>query len=109
MELIGTITKKLSIESGVSKAGKDWKKQSVVLDMNKDWNSEVCIEFFGDDKVALVSGFEVGTDVKVGINVSSRAWNDKYFHSITGWRMDLIDAKVDAPATAEDTSNDLPF
>ena len=40
MEITGTITKKLDIQSGVSKAGKEWRKQGIVVDMNKDFNSE---------------------------------------------------------------------
>jgi len=111
MEIIGTIKTKLDIESGVSKAGKDWSKQTIVLDMNKDFNSEVAISFFGADKLALVDGFEIGTDVKVGINVSSREWNGRYFHNIDGWRIDSIDApkSVAVEVGADDGDTGLPF
>ncbi|BAQ93016.1 hypothetical protein [uncultured Mediterranean phage uvMED] len=111
MEIIGTIKTKLAIESGTSKAGKEWSKQSIVIDTNKDWNSDVCISFFGADKLALVDSFEVGTDVKVGINVSSREYNGKYYHNIDGWRIDSIDAPKSAvvDVTAPAQSDDLPF
>jgi len=112
MDIIGTIKTKLDIESGVSKAGKDWTKQTIVLDMNKDFNSEVAISFFGADKLALVDGFEVGTDVKVGINVSSREWNGRYFHNIDGWRIDSIDAaspKALEVGADDDGDTGLPF
>ena len=111
MEITGTITKKLDIQSGVSKAGKEWRKQEIVVDMNKDFNSEACISFFGDDKLAMISGFEIGNDVTVGVNVSSKAWKDRYFHSIDGWRIDLVAQSKPSGAleTQEDTSGDLPF
>ena len=111
MEIIGTIKSKLAIESGTSKAGKEWSKQSIVIDTNKDWNSDVCISFFGADKLAMVDGFEVGTDVKVGINVSSREFNGKYYHNIDGWRIDSVDAPKSAvvDVTAPAQSDDLPF
>ena len=112
MDIIGTIKTKLDIESGVSKAGKDWTKQTIVLDMNKDFNSEVAISFFGADKLALVDGFEVGTDVKVGINVSSREWNGRYFHNIDGWKIDAIDGaspKALEVGADDDGDTGLPF
>lgn len=111
MEIIGTIKTKLDIESGTSKAGKDWTKQTIVLDMNKDWNSEVAISFFGSDKLAMVDGFEVGSDVIVGINVSSREYNGRYFHNVDGWKIDSVDAPksavVEVGSDNEDTG--LPF
>jgi hypothetical protein len=111
MEIIGTIKSKLAIESGTSKAGKEWSKQSIIIDTNKDWNSEVAISFFGADKLALVDGFEVGTDVKVGVNVSSKEWNGRWFNSIDGWRIDGIDAPKSAviEVGGEEVSGDLPF
>ena len=111
MEIIGIIKSKQVVESGVSKAGKEWKKQSIVLDMNKDFNSDVCISFFGDDKVARIQAFEVGMSVKVGVNVSSREFNGKFYHNIDGWRIDTVDApSFEAkPSQEEDTSGDLPF
>lgn len=111
MEIIGTIKTKLAIESGTSKAGKEWSKQSIVIDMNKDWNSDVCISFFGADKLAMLDGFPEGTDVKVGINVSSREFNGKYYHNIDGWRIDSVDAPKSAVVEVggEEVSGDLPF
>jgi hypothetical protein len=44
----GRITKVLSIETGTSKAGKEWKKQSFVLDTGAQYNPEVCFSLFGD-------------------------------------------------------------
>ena len=111
MEIIGTIKSKLAIESGTSKAGKEWSKQSIVIDTNKDWNSDVCNSIFGADKLAMVDGFEVGTDVKVGINVSSREFNGKYYHNIDGWRIDSVDAPKSAVVEVggEQEDGDLPF
>jgi hypothetical protein len=35
MEVKGTVLRKLSVETGTSKAGKEWKKQSIVIDLFK--------------------------------------------------------------------------
>ena len=37
----GTLTRKLEIESGTSKAGNEWKKQSFILDTGSQYNPEI--------------------------------------------------------------------
>ena len=108
MEIIGTVNQKLDIQTGVSKAGKEWKKQTIVLDTNAEYNPLVAVSFFGDDKVAMVDGFAKGTDVRVGVNVSSREFKGNWYNSIDGWRIDEVSA-VSKPEVQEDESGDLPF
>ena len=35
MEVTGKLVKKLELETGTSKAGKEWQKQSIVIDTGK--------------------------------------------------------------------------
>ena len=114
MKLEGKVVKKLAIESGVSKAGKEWRKQSLVINNGSEWNPEVCISFFGDEKIDMIAPLNAGDDVAVSVNVSSRAWNDKYFHSIDGWRVETAASQATPTnATLEadsmQTGDDLPF
>jgi len=104
----GKVSKKLAVESGVSKAGKEWRKQSLVVNTGDDYNPEVCISFFGDEKIAILSSLNEGQEVEVSVNISSRAWQDKYFHSIDGWKVDVLGGA--APTTGGfETGEDLPF
>ena len=104
----GKVSKKLAVESGVSKAGKEWRKQSLVVNTGDDYNPEVCISFFGDEKIAILSSLNEGQEVEVSVNISSRAWQDKYFHSIDGWKVDVVGGA--APTTGGfETGEDLPF
>ena len=48
MEITGKLIKKFDIESGISKAGKEWNKQSILIEQNADFNKEVVISAFGD-------------------------------------------------------------
>ena len=48
MEINGKLIEKFEIESGISKAGKEWQKQSILVEQNVDFNKEVVISFFGD-------------------------------------------------------------
>ena len=84
MNVIGKLTKKLERETGVSKTGKTWEKQSIIIEQNTDYNKEVVISFFGD-KIKSIRDIEEGSDVNVSVNLSSREFNGKYYHNIDGW------------------------
>jgi hypothetical protein len=84
MEVSGKLVKKLDLESGISNSGKEWKKQSILVEQDVDYNKEIAISFFGD-KIKKIRDIEVGSDVSVSINLSSREYNGKYYHNIDGW------------------------
>ena len=84
MNVIGKLISKLERETGVSKSGKTWEKQSIIVEQNTDYNKEVVISFFGD-KIKSIRDIEEGSDVNVSINLSSREYNGKYYHNIDGW------------------------
>jgi len=84
MEVTGKLVKILDLETGVSKAGKEWKKQSIVIDTGNDFNNEVCVSAFGD-KLEQMHKLEVGMEVSVLCNVYSREYNGRYFHNIDGY------------------------
>jgi hypothetical protein len=104
MNIIGKLVKKLERETGVSKAGKTWEKQSILVEQNAEYNKEVAISFFGD-KIKSLRDIEVGSDVNVSINLSSREYNGKYFHNIDGWFIAKVGQETVAPVNEED----LPF
>ena len=104
MEIIGKLIKKLDIEGGVSKTGKEWKKQSILVEQfGTDYNKEVVISFFGD-KIKNLRDVQEGSDVAVSINLSSREFNGKYYHNIDGWFL-----AVTGKETVGETNEDLPF
>ena len=85
MEITGKLISKLERETGVSSSGKTWEKQSILVEQaGTDYNKEVAISFFGD-KIKKIRDIEVGSDVSVSINLSSREYNGKYYHNIDGW------------------------
>ena len=104
MDIKGKLVKKLDKETGVSKSGKTWEKQSIMVEQNVDFNKEVVISFFGD-KIKSIRDIEIGSDVSVSINLSSREYNGKYFHNIDGWFM----AKLGEETVAPIAESDLPF
>lgn len=106
LEIEGKIVKILEVESGTSKAGKEWKKQGFVVDTYNQFNPEVCFGVFGDEKIAELAKFKAGDTVKVGFNLSSREFNGKYYHNIDAWKIDAVAATKEPAVIDED---DLPF
>ena len=103
MQIIGKLVQKFDSEKGVSKSGKSWEKQAILIEQNTDYNKEVVISFFGD-KIKSLRDIEEGSEVNVSINLSSREYNGRYYHNIDGWFIAKMGEETVAP-----TNEDLPF
>ena len=106
MEVKGTVKLKLAVESGISKSEKVWKKQTVVVDTGADYNPEIAIQAFGDDKIKDLDKLNIGDSVLIKCNVSSREYNGRYFHNIDGWFFSK-NTRTEEPVAVQ--SDDLPF
>ena len=119
LALTGKITKILAVESGTSKAGKEWKKQGFLVDTGDQYNPEVCFSLFGADKIAALGNFSEGQEVEVSFNISSREFNGKYYHNIDAWKITATGAGqapqnaapdfAGASAPQTETSDPEPF
>jgi len=83
MTIKGRILKILDVEKGTSKAGKDWKKQNIVIQNFDDkFNQELCITLFGE-YMDLLNGNNVNDVVEIDLSLRSREYNGKYYHDIS--------------------------
>ena len=107
MKITGKLVAKLERETGSSKSGKAWEKQSILIEQNTDYNKEVVVSFFGD-KVKKLRDIEEGSEVNVSINLSSREFKGKYYHNIDGWFIAKMGEETvgDNFGTADE---DMPF
>jgi len=112
------LSRKLSVESGTSKAGKEWQKQSFLVDTGAQYNPEVCFQLFGEDKIQMLNSHQEGDQVEVSFNLSSREYNGRYFHNIDAWKIDNLAAgssaenkMPEAPSfeNSDNPDDDLPF
>ena len=124
MKTKGTIVKLLEKETGTSKAGKDWVKQTLVIDTKEDYNNIIAFEVFGTETVENLNKYnKVGQEVEVEFNIQSNEWKGKYYTSLQAWKIsktmegvaDQIN-KAFPPETFETVSkldtedkDDLPF
>tara|TARA_R100000781_G_scaffold114661_1_gene86053 strand:- start:1665 stop:1997 length:333 start_codon:yes stop_codon:yes gene_type:complete len=110
MEVKGKLLKKLEVESGVSKTGKDWKSQTCIIDTGEKFNNIVAINCFGD-KVKQMNKLTEGNMVNISCNVYSREYNGKYYNKIDGWWFANQDESSTDNKSEFVTSddNDMPF
>lgn len=109
LKVKGKIEKILEVEKGTSKAGKDWKKQSFILNNGAEWNNLFCFELFGDEKVENLTKYnKVGDEVEVSFNVKCNEWKGKYFTSLDAWKVFKSGAEEVAEPVA-DEEDSMPF
>ena len=110
MEITGKVVKKLPLESGTSKAGKEWKKQTIVIDTGNEFNNLVAVSAFGDDKIKQLNKLEEDMVVAILCNVYSREYNGKYYHNIDGYHFtNQSDRENSTMVTSDDFEKDMPF
>ena len=120
LQIKGKIQQILKPESGVSRAGKEWKKQEFVIETEEQFPRKVCFTLF-NDKVSLIDGLSAGEEVDVAFNLESREFNGKWYHNINAWKIEKpaeanmpepppeFSAQDIPPEPEDDQSNDLPF
>lgn len=122
LSITGNLKTLLPVESGVAKAsGKEWKKQQFIVANNDGYEGKeqiFCFEVFGDEKVeGLTKYHKEGDAITVKFNISTNEWKDRYFTSLSAWRIEKAEAQTSSapafepapPAGNSDDHDDLPF
>lgn len=115
LKVTGKITAINAVEEGTSKAGKEWQKQTFVIDTGDQFNNIICFQVFGVEKCENLTKYnKVGDNVDVSFNVSSREFNGKYYHNIDAWKVFKADAtgattKQERVPVSDEQGDDLPF
>ena len=116
MEVQGTIKVIGEIQTF---GAKGFRKRELVITTEEQYPQSILVEFV-QDKCDLLDKFEVGKNVKIGINLRGREWTNpqgetKYFNSIQGWNINSFVTegdkdKLHAPLqTQGDIDSGLPF
>ena len=76
-----------------------FRKREIVITTQEQYPQNILLEFV-QDKCELLDHYQVGQDVRIGINLRGREWvnpegQTKYFNSIQGWRIDQLDQGAD--------------
>lgn len=71
--------------SGVSSAGKEWKRQEFVLETAGQYPKKVAFSLMNDriDKAQI----QLGHEVEIEVDADSREYNGKWYTTLTAWRI----------------------
>lgn len=123
IQLSGTVTHVLPLQSGVSKSsGKEWKKQSYVLLVEEgQYPRSVTFDIVGEERIRN-SAIQLNEQITVHLDISCNEWQGKFYNSITCWRVErgvqqapmqgrqAGNSQQDGNAAPHaDTNSDLPF
>lgn len=91
MEIQGRIKQIFATES-VGQNG--FQKRDLVITTEEQYPSDIIIQFT-QSKCALLDNLQVGQRVKVHFNLQGREWTSpqgevKYFNTVVGWKIELI-------------------
>lgn len=109
----GTVTSVSQIQSGISKAGNQWRRLDVVLtyDISKpEWPKAIVFSVMNDniDKFDL----QPGCEYEVEVDFSVHEYQGRNYMSATCWKAALTCAPMQAPAPTraeEEKEEDFPF
>ena len=116
MEVTGKIK---SIGETQTFGASGFRKRELVVTSDEQYPQMIMIEFV-QDKCDILNSYAVGQDVKVSINLRGREWINpegvaKYFNSIQGWRIELVEEQQTQSTTkvpdllANEPDDGLPF
>jgi hypothetical protein len=105
------ITGKIKLIDEVKTYGSNgFRKREIIITTQEQYSQQILVEFV-QDKCELLDPYQIGQDVRIGINLRGREWvnpegQTKYFNSIQGWRIDQLDQEID---NEESTPIQKPF
>ena len=105
MEIEGKL-KMIDVTKDIGSSG--FQKRDCVVTTDEQYPQHILIQFV-QDKCNLLTGYNVGDQVKIDINLRGREWTNPqgesvYFNTIQGWRIKRIGETVAAPAAQTNTN-----
>jgi hypothetical protein len=86
MEIQGVLKQILPLESGESKSGKAWQKQTIVVETQETYPKLIAVEV-SEKAISRLQDYQIGHTITCSINIESREYNGKYFTSVKAWKI----------------------
>ena len=94
MEIKGKVVSKLDVQRGVSKAGKEWSKASIVIETEGQYPKKVIMDNL--KKADEFNAIPIGAVGVFQIEVESREYQGRWYSSVSCWNWKLEDAQEQA-------------
>ena len=111
LSIKGLLVKKNNTENIENKEGKKWLKQTFLIQTSAEYNNQICFQLFGEEKVKLLEAYNEGDQIEVFFNISSREYNNRYYHNIDAWKINHANDMTEDLKRSDENSKteDLPF
>ena len=86
MEIQGTLKQILPLESGESKSGKAWQKQTIIVETEETFPKLIAVEV-SEKAISRLQDYSIGHIITCSINIESREYNGRWFTSIKCWKI----------------------
>ena len=86
MEIQGTLKQILPLESGETKSGKAWQKQTIIVETEETYPKLIAIEV-SEKAISRLQDYSIGHIITCSINIESREYNGRWFTSIKCWKI----------------------
>ena len=86
MEVQGVLKQILPIESGESKSGKTWQKQTIIIETADAYPKQIAVEV-SEKALSRLQDYSEGMTITCSINIESREYNGKWFTSVRAWKI----------------------
>jgi hypothetical protein len=90
MQIKGQVVAILPLESGITKAGKDWQKLTIVIEFNEgNYQKKLALSASKEELIQTLQNLKQGDSITASINLESREFNGKWFNSVNVWKVVL--------------------
>jgi hypothetical protein len=90
MEIKGQVVVILPLESGITKAGKDWQKLTIVIEFSEgNYQKKLALSATKSELIQTLQNLKQGDSITASINLESREYNGKWFNSVNVWKVVL--------------------
>jgi hypothetical protein len=86
MEIQGVLKQILKTESGTSKSGKDWQKQTIIIETADAYPKQIAVEV-SEKALSRLQDYSEGMTITCSINIESREYNGRWFTSVKCWKI----------------------
>jgi hypothetical protein len=90
MDVKGQVVAILPLESGITKAGKDWQKLTIVIEFSEgNYTKKLALSATKSELIQTLQNLKQGDSITASINLESREFNGKWFNSVNVWKVVL--------------------
>ena len=114
MEIKGTITQLLPVESGTSKNGTAWSNMMFIIDTGGQYPKQVALQLSGKSLDYNKDKLKVGQTITAKFEATSREYNGKWYTQLGAYNVEIhapamVDSQESSGHFVDADPSDLPF